>query len=195
MTTRNRFLLVVAALVLAASAARAQDWAVGAGVGLVNDIERHFRLDDFESQDGQLWVDYLVDEDVVLRGTAGSMKVHGDNAGRGAVLGTSPVVLPDLETRIDYMTIGVSYQFAEGTFTSGLFGGIGGYRIRPEEVAPQLRPFRDRRETVFGWHLGVEGDVRVVSRVSLIGRLEFHNVLSESKRSILTALAGAAYRF
>jgi hypothetical protein len=173
----------------------AEDWAIGASLGLANDVERSFRLDEFHPREGNAWVDFRLEDRVVLRGTAGSMKVNGDRAGERVVVGGSAIVLPDLRTRIDYVTVGVSYQFWEGDYTSGIFGGIGGYKINPDPSPEDITNFRDRNETVLGWHFGVDGDLRVLSRLSIVGRLTYHYVVSESKRSLLTANAGAVFRF
>jgi len=189
--------LGIAALLLGivAAPALAEDWAVGASIGLTNDVERSFRLDEFHPRDGNAWVDFRLEERVILRGTFGSMKVNGDNAGRAGVVGGNAVVLPDLRTRMDYATVGVSYQFWEGDYTSGVFGGIGGYKVNPDPSPQDITNFRDRNETVLGWHFGVDGDLRVLTRLSIVGRITFHYVVSESKRSLLAANIGAAYRF
>jgi hypothetical protein len=100
-----------------------------------------------------------------------------------------------LTDRINYGTLGVSYEFWEGTYTSGLFAGIGGYRIEPEAVATVFESFRDVRETVFGFHVGVDGSVQVVPRLSLLARLTLHKIYSAEGHSILTANAGLLYRF
>ncbi len=180
---------------ICAAPALAQDWGIGASIGLVNDVEQNFRLDEFDTNDGNAWVDFRLEERVILRGMLGSMKAKGDNAGEVVEIDGDDVVLPDLEVRIDYATVGVSYQFWEGDYTSGIFGGIGGYKIDPDPAPSGLSGFRDASETVFGWHIGLEGDLRVLSRLSLIGRLTFHHVISESHRSLLTANAGAVFRF
>jgi len=187
--------IAVALVGILAMPALAEDWAVGASLGVVNDVERSFRLDEFHPRDGNAWVDFRLEERVILRGTFGSMKVNGDNAGRTAVVGNSAVVLPDLRTRMDYATVGVSYQFWEGDYTSGVFGGIGGYKVNPDPSPQDITNFRDRNETVLGWHFGVDGDLRVLTRLSIVGRITFHYVVSESKRSLLAANIGAAYRF
>ena len=195
MSIRKSVGIAVLLLGILAVPASAEDWAIGASLGLVNDVERTFRLDDFHPRDGNAWVDFQLEDRVILRGTAGSMKVNGDNAGLTATVGGSPVLLPDLKTRIDYVTVGVSYQFWEGDYTSGIFGGIGGYKINPDPVDEEITNFRDRNETVLGWHFGVDGDLRVLSRLSIVGRITYHYVVSESKRSLLSANAGAVFRF
>ena len=195
MSIRKSLQITVVLLAILAAPAAAEDWAVGASIGLVNDVERSFRLDEFHPRDGNAWVDFQLEERVILRGTFGSMKVNGDNAGRSATVGGSAVVLPDLRTRIDYVTVGASYQFWEGDYTSGIFGGIGGYKINPDPAPQQITNFRDRNETILGWHFGVDGDLRVFSRLSIVGRLTYHYLVSESKRSLLAANAGAVFRF
>ena len=188
-------ILSVCAGALVAAPLAAEDWGVGASVGLVNDVERRFRLDEFDPTDANAWVDFRLEEHVILRGTFGRMKTTGDNAGRVVELDGEDVVLPDLDVRIDYATVGVSYQFWEGDYTSGIFGGIGGYKVNPEPTPVDITNLRDLHETVFGWHLGVDGDLRVLSRLSLVGRITFHKIRSESGRSLLTANAGAVFRF
>ena len=195
MSIRKCLGIVVALAAIRAVPVLAEDWAVGASVGVVNDVERSFRLDDFHPRDGNAWVDFRLEDRVILRGTFGSMKVNGDNAGRSAGVGGSAVILPDLRTRIDYATVGVSYQFWEGDYTSGVFGGIGGYKVNPDPSPQDITNFRDRNETVLGWHFGVDGDLRVLSRLSIVGRITYHYLVSESKRSLLAANVGAAYRF
>ena len=175
----------------------AQDLSAGASVGLANDIQDTFRLDGFSRNDWNAWVSFKLEERVVLRATVGSLLVKGANAGLTVSLppGAPPAPLPDLTDRINYLTVGVSYEFWEGDYTSGLFGGLGGYKVDPGQVDPQFEPYQDVAETVFGWHAGVDASLRIVSRFSLIGRLTFHRIYSASNRSLLTANAGIEYRF
>jgi hypothetical protein len=100
-----------------------------------------------------------------------------------------------LKERIDYTTVGVSYQFWEGDYTSGIFGGVGGYKIDPDPAPARFSAFRDASETVWGWHIGVDGDLRVFARLSIVGRVTYHNVRTDTVRSLLTANAGAVFRF
>jgi hypothetical protein len=189
----KRLWLAAAAALLSTASAQAQNWGFGASAGLVNDVEKRFHLDEFHRHDVNAWVQFEVEEKVQLRATFGSLKVAGSNAGTTPESTNTP--LPDLPDRINYASLGVSYEFWEGDYTSGLFGGIGGYRIEPESVAPGLESFRDVRETVLGWHAGVEGGVRIASRLSVLARLTFHKIKSTTGRTLLTANAGLAYRF
>ena len=191
----KRFILASAGILLSYGIALAQGWGVGASVGLTNDVDHRFALDEFRRHDVNAWVQYELEERVVLRGTFGSLRVSGSNAGMTGNIGGSPVALPDLTDRINYGTLGVSYEFWEGTYTSGLFAGIGGYRIEPEAVEPAFESFRDKRETVFGWHVGLDGGVQLTRRLSVLARLTVHKIKSAEGHSILTANAGLVYRF
>ena len=170
---------------------------VGATIGLVNDVGGRFHVDEFKSKDVNLWADYEVQDKVLVRAMLGTLKVKGANAGKDVTLVTGGplVTLPDLTEHIDYATVGVSYLFAEGSYTSGIFAGFGGYKVRPDSAPAEVANYRDQRETAFGWHGGVEGGMQIVQRLSFLVRLTYHSIRSESGRSLLTANAGFGYRF
>lgn len=195
MSILRKLRLVLVLIAVSAAPALAQDWGVGASIGLVNDVEHRIRLDGFDPRENSAWIDFKLEDRVLLRGTLGSMRTKGSKAGSAAVIDGSVVTLPDLKVRINYVDVSVSYQFWEGDFTSGFFGGIGGYRIDPDAVDPEIADSRDPKETVFGFHAGIDGDLRVISRLSIVGRLTFHKLFSDVNRSLLTASVGAAFRF
>lgn len=173
-----------------------ESFGVGATVGLSNAVDHEFRLQNFDTHDANLWVQYQLDEDVQLRGTYGSLKVRGHNAGQqGLVNNTTVVTLPDLPDRIDYATFSVAYQFHESGWETGIFGGVGGYRIRPESADPVYAEFQDKRETTWGLHLGVESDFQIWRRISGIVRVTYHVPQTKPHRQILTASVGLLYRF
>lgn len=191
----RRLLFALIFLAMPAAPVLAQDWGVGASIGLVNDVQHRIRVGGFDPRDASAWVDFQLEDRVLLRGTMGSMKTNGSKAGQSAEVSGSPIVLPDLNVRIHYVNVAASYQFWEGDYTSGIFAGIGGYRIDPDSVASGLERFRDPKETVFGFHAGLDGDLRVFSRLSIVGRITFHKLFTDTNRSLLTANAGAAFRF
>src|SRR5512132_3726570 len=94
-------------LAISAAPALAQDWGVGASIGLTNDVEHRIRLDHFDPRDVNAWVDFALEERVLLRGTMGSIKTKGAKAGRVADIDGDEVVLPDLKERIDYVNVAV----------------------------------------------------------------------------------------
>jgi hypothetical protein len=202
--SRTRCLGFALALCLAAAPSVAQNWSVGATYGAVNDVERTFRLDGFHPHDVSAWIDYRLEPHVLLRASYVGLKTTSDNSGRPVSVDPAqpPATLPELKVRIDAVTVGVSYTAFEGYYTSGFFAGIGGYRIRPEP-SPGLEQFQDPKETVFGFHVGVEGDFKIVKHVSAVGRLTLHGILSSSNHNIeppsstrwlLVASAGIAIR-
>jgi hypothetical protein len=183
--------IVTFAVICTAPAALAQTWGVGGSFGLVNDIEHHMRLDNFDPRDRNLWVDFQLEDRTLLRMTFGSTETRSSQS----EFVVDDEVLPEMKVDIDYLTVGVSYQFWEGDFTSGLFGGVGGYHIDPDPVPPGFEEFGDPKETVFGLHVGVDGDLRVISRLSLVGRLTFHKIFSDTNRYLLVASAGLEFRW
>ncbi len=180
----------------AAPAGGLSPWGVGGSLGLANPVEHEFKIDQFKGGDANLWVQYELEEKVVLRATVGSLIAKGFYAGRTVSLGNgSLATAPDLKSRVDYGVVSVSYDFRESAWTSGLFAGLGVYRIRPESVAPEFAPYQDRREKVWGAHVGVDTDVRLWKTLSLLGRITLHFPQSEKRREILIAGAGLLYRF
>ncbi len=182
---------------LFAGASFAQTWGVGASLGITDDVTRRIHLDEFKGRDVNLWADYQIEEKVLARVTFGTLKAKGVNAGQTVTVtpGSEPQTLPDLSDKIDYLTAGVSYEFWEGYYTSGLFAGIGGYKIRPEGVEASLAGFRDQRESVFGFHAGVDGSFKIISKVALGARLTYHNIRATATKGLLTANVTLSYRF
>jgi hypothetical protein len=192
----KKLLVVASCAFLFSAGALAQTWGAGVTIGVVNDVEDHFHWDEFKSKDVAGYLEYEVEPKVIVRGTYGEMKVNGENAGKTFTLPSGEsVVMPDLINDIKYGTLGVSYEFFEGTFTSGIFGGIGGYKIEPRQVPEEIANYRDNRETAFGWHIGADGSFQMIRHLSLVMRLTFHGILSTQGRSILAASAGLTYRF
>lgn len=197
MSLQKKLVFGILAGFVVAGPAVAQTFGVGATIGVVNDVSDRFHVDQFEPRDLNAWVDYEVQDRVIVRATVGRLRMKGVNAGRDVtpLFSTNSIILPDLTNTVDYGTIGVSYELAEKGYTGGLFAGLGGYTIRPDAVDPTIAQFRDPRETAFGWHVGVDGGIQVVSRLTLMIRLTYHSIRSSSGRSLVTANAGLAYRF
>jgi len=192
----KRIVLAGLALLLVAGSAKAQAWGGGATIGIVNDVEHHFHWENFHSKDIAGYLEYEIEQKVVVRATYGQMNVKGENAGQTFTLPSGEVrTMPDLTEDIKYATIGVSYEFFEGTFTSGTFVGIGGYKIEPDPVPADIANYRDNRETAFGWHAGVDGSWQMVKHLNLVVRLTMHGILSTQGRYILSAAGGVTYRF
>ena len=198
MALSKRTVLIALSASLLGAAARAQTWGAGVTLGAVNDVEHHFRWDEFKPKDVAGYLEFEMEPKVILRGTYGQMRMKGENAGKTFTQpdGSQVGPLPDLTQDVRYATLGVSYEFFEGFYTSGIFAGIGGYKIEPRDVPPEIANYRDNRETAFGWHAGVDGQFQVVTRHLYVTiRLTIHGILSTQGRYPLVAGGGLTYRF
>jgi hypothetical protein len=194
LTWKRFFLLAIVGVALAASV-RAQTWGVGATYGSVNNINHTFSFDGFKPSEVTGWVDYRMEKLTLLRFTYGSMWTAGSNSGQTVVTPGGPVVMPGYKDRINYLTIDVSYLFWEGFFTSGVFGGIGGYGINPQAVAPEFATFQDADQKAFGLNFGVDGEFRVMQSLAVVLRLTYHNIAADPRRQFFNADAGLVARF
>jgi outer membrane protein with beta-barrel domain len=194
----RRTLLVVALCLCGTAAMHAQYWGVGATVGLVNDVSVDGTFDGFKRSEVTGWVDYKMEQHTLLRGTFGWMRTTQTNSENTVTTPDGPLTLPLVKERVNYGTVDVSYLFWEGFYTAGVFGGIGGYHIKPDEsetLSPEFDPYLDRNETVFGWNLGLDGDFRLMKHLSLVIRFTYHNVSAHPHRQWVTADTGLVAKF
>jgi Outer membrane protein beta-barrel domain len=194
----RRTLFVVAFCLGTAAAMHAQNWGVGATVGLVNDVSVDATFDGFKPSEVTAWADYKMEHNTLLRGTFGWMRTRQTNSENTVTTPDGPLTLPLVKERVNYGLVGVSYLFWEGFYTAGVFGGIGGYHIEPDEsenLSPVFDPYLDRNETVFGWHAGMDGDFRIMKHLSLVIRFTYHNVSAHPHRQWVTADTGLVAKF
>ena len=190
----KRILLVLACAGLAASAT-AQNFGLGISLGLPNDVSDEVHLDNFDHSEVTGWVDYRIAQSTLLRLTYGNMRTRQARSQTVVQTPTGPVTLPEFKERIEYGTLGVSYLFWEGFYTSGVFAGVGVYGVRPDSVPPDIAEHADEHETVFGWHAGLDGEFRLYHHLSLVLRLTYHNFAAHPHRQFLNADAGFVARF
>lgn len=174
-----------------ASVAAAQTFGIGASLGWANDTGNDFG---FRHGDVNGWIDYRFEEHALLRLTYGSMRTQQSGGATIEVPVGDTSETRELKERVNYYTLGVSYLFSEGFFTSGLFAGLGGYQIRPDAL-PVGFVGPDVKETAFGWHVGSEAIFRVVRNLGLVARATYHNVSAHPHRQFLTLNAGVVARF
>ena len=179
----------------AAAPASAQQFGFGGSVGWNLDVSRDAQFDEFHFGNYQGWFEYSMEENVLLRFTGGTMKTRQTNSGAILQTPTGSTTVPELDEHINYGMVSVSYHFWEGFFTSGLFGGIGGYGIHPDDVPPAYSDVGDVRETVFGFHLGAEGEFHVTRNVGVDVRFTYHNISAHPHRQFVNADVGATWRF
>lgn len=183
------------ALAALARPAAAQRFAVGGSAGIVNDVSSGVEFSGFQWGEATGWFEYKMEEHTALRLTYGSMWTQQSKSGATVTTDDGDLTLPELDERVGYGIVSVSYLLWEGFFTSGLFAGIGGYGIRPDEVPPEAEPYADPDETVFGWHAGADGEFRVWKNLALVIRLTYHNVSAHPHRQFLNADGGVVFRF
>jgi hypothetical protein len=124
------------------------------------------------------------------------MHVAAHNAGQEVPLAHGTLVGPeDMRNRIDYGLVSTSYDFRESAWTSGLFGGVGIYAVKPGVPAGALAATADKEETVFGLHFGVDAQVTVWRTLAVVGRVTAHFTQTDPHRTLITADLGAVYRF
>jgi len=193
-----RFGTVLAVALAFASAARGQSstFGVGASGGLVDPAEREFKFSDFDRSDVNIWGQYALEDHVILRATLGRMHVAAHNAGQVVESGGESFTVPDdLRDRIDYGLVATSYDFIEPAWTSGLFAGVGIYRVEPGVPAGDLAFAADEKETVFGFHFGADAQLTLWRTLALLGRVTVHIPQTNPHRVLVTADAGVSYRF
>lgn len=175
--------------------ALAQQFGIGGSAGFVDDISSGVEFSGFKWGEATGWFDYKMEPGTLLRLTYGSMWTE-QSASRSTVLTPSGnLTLPQMDERVGYYILSVSYLFWEGFFTSGLFAGIGGYGFRPDAVPTAVEPYADPKETVFGWHVGVDGEFRTWKNVGIVIRLTYHNVSAHPHRQFFNSDAGVVVRF
>lgn len=187
--------LVAVALLSAPASLSAQVFGVGGSLGWTNDVSSDAQFDSFKFGTYSGWFEYTMEENVLLRLTGGTIKTRQVNSGAIIETPTGSTTVPELDERVNFGMVSVSYRFWEGFFSSALFGGIGGYGIHPGDVDPQYANLTDRHETVFGWHAGTEGEFTITRNLGIDLRATYHNVSAHPHRQFVSAEAGATWRF
>jgi hypothetical protein len=91
---------------------------------------------------------------------------------------------------LDYAQVGGEYHFHEGWYESGIYLGLGGYRLRGE-----LPDGRDDSQTALGGELALLGDFTLTRVLAVRVEIGGHYVLFDDARLFATAQAGLALRF
>lgn len=191
MLTWKRLLLCAVAGAALAAPARSQSFGVGATYGTVNDISHTFKFDGFKPSEYTIFLDYRIEHATLLRLTYGSMWTEQGQSGSTV----DGVFVPAAKERINYLDADVSYQYAEGFYTGGIFGGIGGYSFKPQPMPAGFEAYQDLDARVFGFNLGVDGEFRVTKSLALVLRMTYQNVSAKPHRQFFNADAGLVARF
>jgi hypothetical protein len=115
--------------------------------------------------------------------------------GQTVTLPNGSFTVPTAKEHVNYLTADVSYLYAEGFYTGGVFGGIGGYQYKPEAMQPDFAAYQDPDAKYFGFNFGVDGDFRVLANLSIVLRLTYHYITAHPTRQFFNADAGFVARF
>jgi hypothetical protein len=97
-----------------------------------------------------------------------------------------------VDPRLEYATVSGEYRFYRNWYDSGIFLGLGGYRLTGDEGAPGGRA---HEETVLGLTAGVTGEFEIAQHFALLGQLSGHYVNLDQAQLFANALAGVAVKF
>jgi len=93
---------------------------------------------------------------------------------------------------LEYATISGEYRFYKNWYDSGIFLGLGGYRL-----SGNTRDFGggSHEETAVGLTAGVTGEFEITQHFALLGELTGHYVDLEENNIFATAMGGFSVRF
>jgi hypothetical protein len=93
---------------------------------------------------------------------------------------------------LEYVTIAGEYRFYKNWYDSGIFLGLGGYRLSGNE-----RDFGggSHEETAVGLTAGVTGEFEITQHFALLGEITGHYVDLDENNVFATAMGGFSIRF
>jgi hypothetical protein len=94
------------------------------------------------------------------------------------------------DAQIDYAQVGGEYHFHEGYYESGIYLGLGGYRLRGDRANGD-----QASETALGGELGLLGDFSLTRNLAIRVEVSGHYVLFDDAHLFAMAQAGLAVRF
>lgn len=92
---------------------------------------------------------------------------------------------------LSYFTASGEYRFPETFYESGVFFGLGAYRLEGDPLLPGV----EDDETALGLTLGIVGDFSVTRRFSVQAELVGHFADLEEAQVFATGMVGLAYHF
>lgn len=93
------------------------------------------------------------------------------------------------EAELSYVTVAGEYRFPQGYYESGLYIGLGGYRLEGS------RGGRDEQDTAVGLNLGVTGEFEVTQWLGVLVELSGHYADLDDAQFFGMGHAGLAIHF
>ena len=97
-----------------------------------------------------------------------------------------------LDPQLEYATIAGEYRFYKNWYDSGIFLGLGGYRLTGIVGGPAGR---EDDETAIGLTGGVTGEFEITRHFALLGQISGHYVDLDESPIFATAMGGVSLRF
>ena len=94
--------------------------------------------------------------------------------------------------QLEYATIGGEYRFYKNWYDSGIFLGLGGYRLTGDSG---FAGGGSRDETAVGLTGGVTGEFEISKHFALLGQISGHYVDLDQATLFATAMGGVSVRF
>lgn len=177
---RNRW-LPLSALLLAGllalptlGAAQSHDFTIGVmgGFGGASDADPDTGIDDTGFQ---LLFSYKREIDLLFSARLGQLDLEADGAG-------------DLfDSELTYLTLNGEYLASSDHYQSGLFLGLGLYRIEGDVFVPD--------EESFGLNIGASGDFRLTDHFSLLVEVSAHYADLDLARFFVMGHVGVGFHF
>jgi hypothetical protein len=176
-------MLALLALLALPGAAAAQDlytWTVAAmgGLGGSTDVQTGSRS--FDHGGWQLEGSVVTDPSVALVLRVGDLGLGSRSTQFGDVLGAD----------LAYLTLAGQYRFQESYYDSGIYLGIGGYRLGGNNLAGS-----SASTTAIGGVLGFTGEFKATRRFGVLVELSGHYVDLKDVHLFAMAHAGLAFHF
>jgi hypothetical protein len=172
--------ILLAALILLPGAARAQEpytFTVGVLGGLGGSLDAD-PGDDLGNTGYQLNLDMVTDPRTHVGIRLGNLALDSEDR-----FGS----LTDAE--LSYVTVAGEYRFPETYYESGIYAGLGGYRLEG------TRGGKDQSDTSIGLAVGVTGDFRVTRWLSVLVELSGHYVDFDEAQFFAMGHGGLAIHF
>ena len=96
-----------------------------------------------------------------------------------------------------YITVAGEYRYSESYYESGMFAGLGAYRVEGTRFSTvdEVTTAVNDEDTAIGLHLGVTGEFDIIKSTSILAELSVHYVFSDVAEIFATAHVGVVFHF
>jgi len=166
-------------------------FAVGAGGEFVTDNGRVSDVKAFSNRGWHAFGEVALGSGVVLQLRYMHFSLPGTPVAPAFGVGT---VTSAPDVRVSAGLASVGYLFREPWWDAGLFGGVGVYRLSPKAPSSD-QSSTDVKETVVGWHAGLETAFHVAARWDLRLEAAAYLLRTDANHKPITLGGSLAYHF